>query len=201
MAVYDFTVKDNKGNDVSMSQYKGKVLLILNTATKCGLTPQYEKLEAIYKEYHDKGLEILDFPCNQFLGQAPGTDEEIDSFCRLTYSTTFPRFAKIDVNGKNAHPLFSYLKKQAAEIENEHSPEFIKKIKDLVHLDALDDIKWNFTKFLVDKEGKVVSRFSPTVTPDALKKDIEKLLQIFWGYPLFCVKSELDIVKKWIYGG
>lgn len=158
MTIYDFTVKDSKGNDVNLSEYKGKVLLIVNTATGCGLTPQYEGLEKLYKEFHDQGFEILDFPCNQFLNQAPGTDEEIGNFCTLKYDTTFPRFKKIDVNGENAIPLYKWLKEQKGGILG-------------------SAIKWNFTKFLVDRDGKVVARFAPTTPPLKLEKEIKGLLE------------------------
>ena len=153
MSVYDFTVKDKKGNDVSLSEYKGKVLLIVNTATKCGLTPQYDALEALYEKYHDQGFEILDFPCNQFAFQAPGSAEKIDSFCKLKYDTKFPRFAKIKVNGKDADPLYVYLKEQKP-----------------------GRIGWNFAKFLVDRSGNVVGRFAPAEKPHKLESAIEELL-------------------------
>lgn len=153
MSVYDFTVKDKKGNDVSLSEYKGKVLLIVNTATKCGLTPQYDALEALYEKYHDQGFEILDFPCNQFLAQAPGSVEEIDSFCTLRFNTKFPRFGKIKVNGKEADPLYVYLK--------ERKP---------------GRIEWNFAKFLIDREGNVVERVSSKTKPETMTESIEKLL-------------------------
>ena len=153
MSVYDFTVKDKKGNDVSLSEYKGKVLVIVNTATKCGLTPQYDALEAMYEKYHDQGFEILDFPCNQFLAQAPGTVEEIDSFCTLKFNTKFPRFAKIKVNGKEADPLYVYLKEQKP-----------------------GRIEWNFAKFLIDREGNVVERFASKDKPEKMTESIEKLL-------------------------
>ena len=153
MSVYDFTVKDKKGNEVSLSEYKGKVLVIVNTATKCGLTPQYDALEAMYEKYHDKGFEILDFPCNQFLAQAPGTVEEIDSFCTLKFNTKFPRFAKIKVNGKEADPLYVYLKEQKP-----------------------GRIEWNFAKFLIDREGNVVERFASKDKPEKMTESIEKLL-------------------------
>jgi len=153
MSVYDFTVKDKKGNDVSLSEYKGKVLLIVNTATKCGLTPQYDALEALYEKYHDQGFEILDFPCNQFLAQAPGTVEEIDSFCTLRFNTKFPRFGKIKVNGKEADPLYVYLKEQKP-----------------------GRIEWNFAKFLIDREGNVVERVSSKTNPETMTESIEKLL-------------------------
>ena len=155
--IYDFTVKDNQGNDVSLDQYKGKVLLIVNTATECGFTPQYEGLEELYKTYKDQGFEILDFPSNQFGGQAPGTDTEIANFCTSRFGTTFDRFAKIDVNGKNEDPIYTYLKKAQGGLLG-------------------DKIKWNFTKFLVDKEGKVVNRYSSQKKPENIASDIEKLL-------------------------
>lgn len=153
MSVYDFTVKDKKGNDVSLSEYKGKVLLIVNTATKCGLTPQYDALEALYEKYQDQGFEILDFPCNQFLAQAPGSVEEIDSFCTLRFNTKFPRFGKIKVNGKEADPLYVYLKEQKP-----------------------GRIEWNFAKFLIDREGNVVERVSSKTKPETMTESIEKLL-------------------------
>jgi len=154
MELYDFIVKDNKGNDVSLSEYKGKVLLIVNTATGCGFTPQYKGLEELYLKYHDKGFEILDFPCNQFFGQAPGSDEEIHSFCTLKYNTTFPRFKKIEVNGKGADPLYVFLKEQT----------------------KAKKIGWNFAKFLVDKEGKVLAHYGSMTTPEKLDAEIAKLL-------------------------
>jgi glutathione peroxidase len=176
--MYDFTVKDNKGNDVSLEAYRGKVLFIVNTATKCGLTPQYEGLEAVYQKYRDRGVEILDFPSNQFLGQAPGTDEEIQNFCTLKYNTTFPRFSKIDVNGKNAHPLFVWLKEQAAEDQgDENSASFEKKVKVLKPFAKRGDIKWNFGKFLITRDGKVTGRYSPAFTPEKLSAAIEACLK------------------------
>lgn len=153
MSIYDFTVKDNKGNDVSLSEFKGKVLLIVNTATRCGLTPQYEGLEKLYEKYRDRGFEILDFPCNQFAFQAPGSAEKIDSFCTLKYNTKFRRFEKIKVNGNNISPIYQYLKKQKP-----------------------GRIEWNFAKFLIDKNGQVAERFSPQEKPEALEGAIEKLL-------------------------
>lgn len=177
MNIYDLTVKDNQGNDVSLSQYKGKVLLIVNTATKCGLTPQYKELETLYERYQDRGFAVLDFPCNQFLEQAPGTDEEISSFCTLNYGTTFPRFSKIEVNGENAHPLYVYLKEQIAnEAEDDESKSFAEKLSELGQKLLGSNIKWNFTKFLIDREGKVVARFAPIRKPETLDAEIEKLL-------------------------
>lgn len=157
MKIYDFKVKDNKGKEVNLEEYKGKVLLIVNTATGCGFTPQYDGLQALYVKYKEKGLEILDFPCNQFGEQAPGTAEEIESFCTGRFGITFKQFAKIEVNGENEEPLYKYLKSQKKGMFNEN-------------------IKWNFTKFLVDREGNVVDRFAPTVTPEKIEKSIEKLI-------------------------
>ena len=165
--VYDFTVKDMQGNDVSLAEYSGKVLLIVNTATGCGFTPHYEPLEAMYKEYRDRGFEILDFPCNQFANQAPGTGEEIHQFCTLKFGTEFPQFAKIDVNGENADPLFAFL---AGEKPFEGFGKGLKNaaLNKFASMNnkAFGDkayVKWNFTKFLVDRQGSVIARFEPTV--------------------------------------
>ncbi|MDR1782219.1 MAG: glutathione peroxidase [Bacilli bacterium] len=177
MNIYDFKVMDGSNKEISMKDYEGKVLLIVNTATKCGLTPQYEALEALYEKYQDKGVEVLDFPCNQFLEQAPGTIEEINEFCTLNYNTKFPRFAKVDVNGDNTHPMFKYLKENAGkQIENDAYADFSEKVKDLQPYHGDNDIKWNFTKFLIDQKGNIVARFAPTVTPEEIGSYIEKLL-------------------------
>ena len=157
MSIYDFNVKDGKGAEVSLSQFEGKVLLIVNTATGCGFTPQYKGLQELYNKYRERGFEILDFPCNQFGHQAPGTNEEIDSFCELKYHTTFPRFAKIDVNGKNEEPLYRFLKQEKGGFIG-------------------DDIKWNFTKFLISRDGCVVDRYAPVTKPEKIEQDILKLL-------------------------
>ena len=157
MSIYDYKVKKRGGEDFDMGTLKGKVLLIVNTATGCGFTPQYAGLEMLYEKYHDKGLEVLDFPCNQFFHQAPGTDEEIHEFCTLKYNTQFEQFSKIDVNGKNESPIYTFLKEAQPGIGGKR-------------------IKWNFTKFLVDREGNVVSRYAPTVKPEDFEKDIVKLL-------------------------
>lgn len=178
MNIYDFKVKDIRGNDVSMSDYKGKVLLIVNTATGCGFTPQYDGLEKLYEMYKEKGFEILDFPCNQFLNQAPGTNEEIAQFCQLRFGTSFKTFAKIDVNGKNAEPLFEFLKKEVSEeIKNKDTNTFKEKLGKLGNIILGNDIKWNFTKFLIDKNGKVIKRFSPVVTPEEIIPHIENLFK------------------------
>ena len=180
MSVYDFTVKTRKGEDFPMSELKGKVLLIVNTATGCGFTPQYEGLENLYRAYHEKGLEILDFPCNQFGHQAPGEDDEIHEFCTAKYQTTFDQFKKIDVNGETAIPLFAWLKEQAPEdeepvgLKNKAAMAAIKKISKTCV--KSNDIKWNFTKFLVDREGNVVKRWGPTADPASFTAEIEKLL-------------------------
>jgi glutathione peroxidase len=177
MGIYDFSVKNNVGEDISLSEYKGRALLIVNTATKCGLTPQYEALEMLYSKYKDRGFEILDFPCNQFLGQAPGSDEEISGFCTLHYGTTFPRFKKIDVNGKDAEPLYVWLKAQQPDDRgDEKTKAFEKKVKALKPFAKPGDIKWNFGKFLVDGNGSVIARYSPAYTPEQLEADIERLL-------------------------
>ena len=171
--VYDFTVKDRAGNDVSLSDYAGKVLLIVNTATGCGFTPHYDPLEAMYKELKDRGFEILDFPCNQFANQAPESDDEIHEFCTLKFGTEFPQFAKIEVNGDGADPLFAYLanEKPFEGFGKGLKLAALKKFADLNNKQFGDKayIKWNFTKFLVDREGKVIARFEPTVDMDEVK--------------------------------
>ena len=171
MNVYDFTVLDSQGNKVELKQYLGKVLLIVNTATGCGFTPQYEGLEKLYQEFKSQGLEILDFPCNQFLNQAPGSNKEIVEFCQLTYGVTFKTFGKIAVNGKNADPLYVYLRKEKPLSEPFKGKGLFKKIF------LGSKIEWNFTKFLIDKNGNVIKRFSPTITPEQLTLDIQALLK------------------------
>ena len=166
--IYDFKVKDMDGKEVSLSEYKGKVLLIVNTATKCGFTPQYEELQALYEKYKEKGLVILDFPCNQFGGQAPGDIASIHEFCTSKYNTTFPQFDKVDVNGEDQSPLFAFLKsKQAFKgFGNGQQAKFMDEMLKKQDPDyaSKPDIKWNFTKFLVDSKGEVVARFEPTVS-------------------------------------
>ncbi len=170
MSIYDFTVSDASGNPVSLNEYRNKVLLIVNTATGCGFTPQYEGLEKLYHELNSKGFEILDFPCNQFLNQAPGSNEEIVSFCQMKYGVTFKTFGKIAVNGKKAAPLYQYLRKEMPSSNPNNKKLSLRKIL------LGSKIEWNFTKFLIDRNGNVVARFSPTVTPEQLKSQIEKLL-------------------------
>ena len=155
--IYDFTVKNRKGEDVSLKEYEGKTLLIVNTATGCGFTPQYEGLENLYQKYKEKGFVISDFPCNQFGHQAPGSDEEIHTFCTSKYNVSFPQFKKIEVNGENEIPLYTYLKSQKKGVMG-------------------NNIKWNFTKFLVNKEGKVIERFAPTVEPEKIDEKIANIL-------------------------
>ena len=179
MSLYDLTVKDTQGNDVKLDEFRGKVLLIVNTATGCGFTPQYDGLEALYRDYSAQGLEILDFPCNQFGGQAPGTEAEIVSFCKMKFGVSFRQFAKIEVNGENASPLFTLLKHAVPE-------EKVSGLKAKAAMKAIsaisktavnpEDIKWNFTKFLVDREGNVVARFAPTDEPKAIEDKIKELL-------------------------
>ncbi|MBD5560781.1 MAG: glutathione peroxidase [Clostridia bacterium] len=181
MNVYDFTVTDNQGNEVSLADYKGKVLLIINSATHCGFTPQYKELEALYTKDKDKGFVILDFPSNQFGEQAPGSDSEIHQFCTLKYNVDFPQFHKIDVNGRDAAPLFTYLKEQEGfagfDPKNPLTPtldEILSKA-DPNYKDS-SDIKWNFTKFLIDRDGNVVERFEPTTDMEVVSEEVEKLL-------------------------
>ena len=155
--IYDFKAQNNKGVEVDFSQYEGKVLMIVNTASKCGFTPQYDGLEALYQRYKDLGLVIVGFPCDQFAHQEPGSDAEIAEFCRLNHGVTFPLMAKIEVNGEHTHPIYEYLKKAAPGTFGSF-------------------IKWNFTKFLINRDGTVIKRFAPTTTPEAMEKDIQDML-------------------------
>ncbi|MEE4249665.1 MAG: glutathione peroxidase [Alcanivoracaceae bacterium] len=156
--VFDFTAQDIAGKDVDLSQYKGKVLLIVNTASKCGFTPQYKGLQSVFEKYRERGFEVLGFPCNQFGHQEPGDEAQISEFCELNFGVDFPLFGKIDVNGDDAHPLYRHLKEEAPGLLGSKA------------------VKWNFTKFLVNREGQVVKRYAPTDKPESLAKDIEKLL-------------------------
>ena len=177
--IYECVVKKRNGEDFNLSKFKGKIMLIVNTATGCGFTPQYEGLENLYKKYHEKGLEILDFPCDQFGHQAPGTDDEIHEFCTTKYQTTFDQFKKIEVNGENTDSVFKFLKDNSPEeiltgLKNKMAMKAIEKISTTCK--NKNDIKWNFTKFLVDREGNVVKRYAPTENPMDMEKDIENLL-------------------------
>lgn len=180
--VYSFEVRDDVGQQVSLSQYKGKVLLIVNTATRCGFTPQYEELENIYQKYNQQGFEILDFPCNQFGEQAPGSIEEIHEFCMVNFDIHFPQFDKIDVNGENASPLFTYLKSKMPFKGFDQSDEMGRLLHEMFMKQDADyakspDIKWNFTKFLVDRKGKVIARFEPSDSMQKVEEAIKKLLK------------------------
>ena len=179
MTIYDYTVKARKGATLNMEDLRGKVLLIVNTATGCGFTPQYKALEALYEKYHDKGLEILDFPCNQFGHQAPVDEGEIHEFCTAKYKTQFDQLAKIDVNGENEEPLFTFLKEQAPDedvkgMKNKIIMKQIEKISETYRKPS--DIKWNFTKFLVDRSGNVVKRYGPTGDPADFDAEIAELI-------------------------
>lgn len=181
MNIYDFKVKTRDGKEISMSEFRGRVLLIVNTATGCGFTPQYEGLEKLYKNYHEKGLEILDFPCDQFGHQAPGTDDEIHEFCTAKYQTSFDQFAKLEVNGDKADPFWNYLKEQNLKEE-------VNGVKNKLAMGAVEKIakatggengfiRWNFTKFLVDRDGTVVARFAPTTKPEEFEDEVKKLVE------------------------
>ena len=177
--VYDFKALNNKGAEVDFSQYQGKVLLIVNTASKCGFTPQYDGLEALYQKYKDQGLVIVGFPCDQFAHQEPGSNEEIAEFCRINHGVTFPLMAKIEVNGSNAHPIFEYLKAQAPTeeyngLKAKATHQLLKGISKSVEKDS--DILWNFTKFLISRDGATVKRFAPTAEPKDFEKDIQEML-------------------------
>ena len=179
--IYQFTAKGRNGASLDLSSLKGKVLLIVNTATGCGFTPQYTGLEKLYAKYHDKGLEILDFPCDQFGHQAPGSDDEIHQFCALTYNTSFDQLAKIEVNGSNADPVYKFLK--AARAKDDAPEAEIAKLRELLAKHNLTgaqepgDIEWNFTKFLIDRNGNIVKRFHPTTTPETIDAEISMLLK------------------------
>lgn len=178
--IYDYKITTGKGETVDLSDYKGKVIMIVNTATGCGFTPQYEPIEKMYRDYHDKGLEIVDIPCNQFGAQAPGTDDEIHQFCTLHYNTTFPQMKKADVNGENELPLYTYLKSQKGfEGFGEHQLSAL--LSDMLSKadpdwDKKPDIKWNFTKFIIDREGNVAARFEPTADMSQVEACVKALL-------------------------
>ena len=180
MTIYDYFVTTPKNEEISLADYKGKVLLIVNTATGCGFTPHYKDLEDMYEKYHDQGLEIIDVPCNQFAGQTPGNDDEIHEFCQLKYNTQFPQMKKSDVNGENALPLFTYLKSQKGFEGFGHGPMALMMSAMLSKIDKdyknNPDIKWNFTKFVVDRQGNVVARFEPTADMKDVERCVEALI-------------------------
>ena len=180
MSIYDYSVTTPKNEEISLSQYKGKVMLIVNTATGCGFTPQYKDLESIYEKYHDQGLELIDIPCNQFAGQTPGTDEEIHEFCTLKYNTQFPQMKKSDVNGENELPLYTFLKSQKGFEGFGKGPKAMMMSALLKKIDKdyknNPNIKWNFTKFLVDRDGNVVRRFEPTADMKLVDEAVKELL-------------------------
>ena len=177
--IYDFKALGNKGLDFDFAQFEGKVLMIVNTASKCGFTPQYDGLEALYQKYKDQGFVIVGFPCDQFAHQEPGSDEQIAEFCRINHGVTFPLMKKIDVNGKDAHPIFEYLKSQAPSeeykgLKAKATHAMLKGISKSVEKES--DILWNFTKFLINRDGTVVKRFPPVTTPEAMEDDIKAML-------------------------
>ena len=179
--IYDFKALNNKGEQVDMAQYKGKVLMIVNTASKCGFTPQYDGLEALYKKYQDQGFVILGFPCDQFKHQEPGTDEEIAEFCRLNHGVTFPLMKKIDVFGENADPIFKYLTMQCPteEVKGLKDKAVMKMVDSLSKAEGREEggVRWNFTKFLISKDGSVIKRFAPTTTPEELDAEVAAMLK------------------------
>ncbi len=177
--IYDFKTTSNRGAEVDLAQYEGKVLMVVNTASKCGFTPQYDGLEALYQKYKDQGLVIIGFPCDQFAGQEPGSNDEIAEFCRLNHGVTFPLMAKTDVNGDNAEPVFEYLKAQAPTEEYKGfkakaTAKLLKGLSKSMNKDS--DIRWNFTKFLVNRDGTVIKRYAPTTKPEDIEKDIKAML-------------------------
>ena len=177
--IYDFKTKSNRGAEVDFAQFEGKVLMVVNTASKCGFTPQYDGLEALYQKYKDQGLVIVGFPCDQFAGQEPGSNDEIAEFCRINHGVTFPLMAKTDVNGPNAEPVFEYLKEQApteeySGLKAKATRTMLKGLSKSAKKDS--DILWNFTKFLVNRDGSVVKRYAPVVKPEDIEKDIQEML-------------------------
>lgn len=180
MTIYKYSIKNAEGKEVSLKDYEGKVLMIVNTATECGFTPQYEEIEKIYEEFNDQGFEVIDIPCNQFGGQAPGTEEEIHSFCQLNFNTKFKPFQKSDVNGENELDLYTYLKEEKGFEGFQDHP--IRPIleemfdKEDSNWKDSDDIKWNFTKFIIDRQGNVVERFEPTADLNEVRESIKSLL-------------------------
>jgi glutathione peroxidase len=179
MSLYAYQAKLSNGESISLENFKGKVLVIVNTASKCGLTPQYEGLERLFRNNKDQGFSVLAFPCNQFGGQEPGSDEEIQEFCSINYDVSFPIFKKIDVNGEHTHPLYRYLREQAPEDSNMDTSSMLYQhlSKNLPQILERSDIKWNFTKFLIDRNGNVVKRYFPSTLPEEMENDIEMLLK------------------------
>lgn len=177
--IYNYKTTSNKGAEVDLAQYEGKVFMIVNTASKCGFTPQYDGLEALYQKYKDQGFVIIGFPCDQFAGQEPGSNEQIEEFCRLNHGVTFPLMAKTDVNGANAEPIFEYLKSQAPTeeykgLKAKATRAMLKGISKSVEKDS--DILWNFTKFLINRDGTIIKRYAPVTTPEDMEKDIKEML-------------------------
>ena len=177
--IYDFKTRSNKGAEVDLAQYEGKVLMIVNTASKCGFTPQYDGLEALYQKYKDQGFVILGFPCDQFAGQEPGSNEQIEEFCRINHGVTFPLMAKTDVNGANAEPVFEYLKTQAPSeeykgLKAKATRTMLKGISKSVEKDS--DILWNFTKFLISRDGSLIKRYAPVTTPEDIEPELKEML-------------------------
>lgn len=179
MSIYAYQAELSNGESISLEDFKGKVLVIVNTASKCGLTPQYEGLERLFRNYKDQGFSVLAFPCNLFGGQEPGSDEEIQEFCSINYDVSFPIFKKVDVNGEDTHPLYRYLREQAPEDSNMDTSSMLYQHlnKNLPQILESSDIKWNFTKFLIDQNGNVVKRYFPSTLPEEMEKDIKKLLK------------------------
>lgn len=175
-SVFDFEVARADGSTQALSDYSGKTVLIVNVASKCGLTPQYEGLEALYRKYQDRGLEVLGFPCNQFMGQEPGDNDEIQNFCKTSYDVTFPVLAKVDVNGEQADPLFDHLRAEAPGDWGPNHGDFYERLKDVTPASEPGDVVWNFTKFLVGRDGKVIRRYEPPVSPEEIDQDLAELL-------------------------
>ncbi|MBO7464625.1 MAG: glutathione peroxidase [Bacteroidales bacterium] len=181
VTIYDFKALDNKGEEVDMAQYRGKVLMIVNTASKCGFTPQYDGLEALYQKYKEQGLVILGFPCDQFKHQEPGSDEEIAEFCRVNHGVTFPLMKKTEVFGENAHPIFKYLTEQDPDekVSGLKDKAVMKMVDSLSKSDGREEggVRWNFTKFLISKDGSVIKRYAPVAKPEDMEADIEAMLK------------------------
>ncbi|MBR5665945.1 MAG: glutathione peroxidase [Bacteroidales bacterium] len=178
--IFDFKALDNRGGEMDFAQYEGKILMIVNTASKCGFTPQYDGLEALYQQYKEQGLVIIGFPCDQFIHQEPGSDEEIAEFCRINHGVTFPLMKKIEVNGENEHPLYTWLKAQAPTetykgLKAKATHTMLKKLSTSAKKES--DILWNFTKFLISRDGTVVKRFAPTTTPEELEKEVQEMIR------------------------